>query len=349
MDDSFQIAFSLTYLKTVDVPHFPKRANDSHKGDYGRVLLVGGSVGMSGAIVLAGRAAMRTGTGLMKIAVPKSIWPIVAGQVVEGMALPMPETRSGKFCLSAFESLMRLADEVDVVAIGPGLGRSAGLDALVSRFNREVKKPMVIDADALNALASRNGKALADDFATLAENGVPRILTPHPGELSRLIACFKNPVSQEKERTAGDTLPHDTPGRIKIAQEWVAAVTGCQKAGRREKDLQRRQSHLPHLLVFKGAETVVTDGEQTHVNPSGNPGMATGGSGDVLTGIIASLLGQRFTPFDAGKLGVFLHGLCGDIAVHGSGIPQESVIASTLINHIDQAILLWSKTGITNP
>jgi len=327
MDDSFQIAFSLTYLKTVDVPHFPKRANDSHKGDYGRVLLVGGSVGMSGAIVLAGRAAMRTGTGLMKIAVPKSIWPIVAGQVIEGMTLPMPETRSGKLSLPAFEPLMRLADEADVVALGPGLGRSAGLDALVSRLNREVKKPMVIDADALNAIASRSGKSLADDFAKLAENGVLRILTPHPGELSRLIACF---------RALGGTLPNDTPGRIQTAQEWVTAATGCGG-----KDLQRQQSHL---LVFKGAETVVTDGEQVYVNPSGNPGMATGGSGDVLTGMIASLLGQRFTPFDAAKLGVFLHGLCGDIAVHGSGIPQQSVVASTLIDHIGQAIRLWSST-----
>ena len=310
---------------------FPERTPDSHKGDYGRVLLIGGSFGMSGAIALAGRAAILSGAGLVKLAVPKSTLPLAAGYAPELMTVPLPETRSGKIAFGAYERLLPLIDEADVIAIGPGLGRSGGLDGLVLRLNREVRKPMLIDADALNALAAYDFKHMAASFAEAIANGASRVLTPHPGEFARLCHGLDNPA---KLKTT-TKIPRDTPGRIAVACHFLEQLNAHA-----ERTESRSNDHVTGavILVLKGAQTIVTDGCQVFVNTSGNPGMATGGSGDVLSGMIVSLIGQHFSPLDAAKTGVFLHGRAADLALVQSRIPFESITATTLINHIGAAI-----------
>ena len=296
-------------LTAQSVPRFRERRCDSHKGDYGRALLIGGSFGMSGAIALAGRAALATGSGLVRLAVPERALPIVASHAPELMTVALPENRSGRISLDAFSQILSLTEAADVVVIGPGLGRSAGLDALVMRLHRTVKKPMLIDADGLNALASHSFDRLAESFAESSANGAWRILTPHPGEFARL---------------SGN--PH-TAERVTAAREFISRL-----------NTRPSQGNGGVIQILKGSETVVTDGEQVFVNTSGNPGMATAGSGDVLSGMIASLVGQRFSPLDAARLGVWLHGRTADLALTATHVPMESITASTLIDHIGSAI-----------
>ena len=337
---------NITYLTATSVPGFSQRKRNSHKGDYGRVLLIGGSFGMSGAIALAGRAALVTGSGLVKLAVPKCALPMVAAHMPELMTVALTENRSGKISLDAFSRIMSLVEEADVVAIGPGLGRSAGLDALVMRLHREVTKPMLIDADGLNALASHSFDRMAESFAEATARGAWRILTPHPGEFARLVgeqAGFRHQASGFGTGIVRFFLKPDarcpmpeTGSREQGHFEVERVVTACQFVTQLNVCPQHGNGGV--ILVLKGFETVVTDGEHTFVNTSGNPGMATAGSGDVLSGMIASLIGQRFSPFDAAKLGVYLHGRAADFAQEMSHIPQESIIASTLIHHIGQAI-----------
>ena len=313
---------NIAYLTARSVPKFRERLRDSHKGDYGRVLLIGGSFGMSGAIALTGRAALSTGSGLVRLAVPERVLPIAASHTPELMTVALPENRSGKISLDALPQIMALVDEADVVAIGPGLGRSAGLDALVMRIHRKVRKPMLIDADGLNALASFSFDHLAESFAEAAANGAWRILTPHPGEFARLWTSWKRYRSED-----GDHAVTTLPARIAAARDFLLRL-----------NVRTSPPNGGIILVFKGYETIVTDGAQVFVNTSGNPGMATAGSGDVLSGIIASLIGQRFSPLDAANLGVYLHGRTGDLALSASHIPMESMNASTLIDHIGPAI-----------
>ena len=302
----------IAYLTAQNVPRFQERKRDSHKGDYGRVLLIGGAFGMSGAIAMAGRAALVTGSGLVRLAVPGRSLPMAASYMPELMTVALPENRSGKISLDAFSRLISLTEEADVVVIGPGLGRSAGLDALVMRLHREIKKPVLIDADGLNALASHSFGRMAESFAEVAANGTWRILTPHPGEFARL---------------CGSVIPFK-------AERVVAALDFMTQLNIRPG--YAKSSGV--ILVLKGFETIVTDGTQVFVNTSSNPGMATAGSGDVLSGMVASLVGQRFSPLDAAKLGVYLHGRTADLALVTSSIPPESIIASTLIDHIGPAI-----------
>ena len=309
---------NIMYLTADNVPRFFERKRNSHKGDYGRVLLIGGSSGMSGAIALAGRAALFTGSGLVRLAVPERVLPIVASHTPELMTVALPENRSGKISLDAFPQIMSLVEEADVVAIGPGLGRSAGLDALVMRLHREVKKPMLIDADGLNALASWSCDRLAESFAETVANGTWRIFTPHPGEFARF-------------KVATDLRAAE---RVVATREFITRLNA-----------RSSQGNGGVILVLKDSETIVTDGDQIFINTSGNPGMATAGSGDVLSGVIASLVGQRFSPLDAARLGVFLHGRTGDLVCSVSGIPQESITASTLIEHVGLAIWELNSSG----
>ena len=269
----------------------PKRDPYTHKGDYGYVLCVGGSRGMSGAIVLTGRAALVTGAGLVKCAVPGTVLPTVAGLSMEIMTAPLPEDRSGRISLDAYREIMRLSEAVTVVVLGPGLGRSLGLTALVARLYREIAKPMIVDADALNALAERGGW----------RSEYPRILTPHPGEFARLL---------------GRSIPKEGPStqqeRIELVRDF-AAKTGT-------------------ITLLKGHETIITDGKAVAINRTGNPGMATGGSGDVLTGIIAGLIAQNLSPLEAAISGAHLHGAAGDRAAERLG--QESLTAGTIIDFL---------------
>lgn len=273
------------------LPQLPPRAADSHKGDFGRALLVGGSRGMAGSVALAGQAALRGGAGLVTLAVPDVIQPTVAGFDPCYMTLPLPSDAEGRLCKTAHRQLIEAADRATVVACGPGLGRSADLVNLVGRLYFEVAKPLVVDADGLNALASQPD--------LLARPGGPRVLTPHPGEFARLFGKESSPPEERRERAI---------------------------------DLALRANAV---LVLKGHRTLVTDGHRCEVNTTGNPGMATGGTGDVLTGVITALLCQGLSPFDAAHLGVYLHGLAGDFAAARTG--QVSLVASDLLDHLPEA------------
>jgi ADP-dependent NAD(P)H-hydrate dehydratase len=274
------------------LPSLRTRNADSHKGDFGRALLVGGSRGMSGAISLAGQAALRSGAGLVTLAVPGCVLEVVASIEPSYMTTPLVDD-GDHIGQAAAETIVHLAQSATAVALGPGLGRGANLTELVSKLYEEIKQPMVVDADALFALAEQQ--------SPLTKPGGPRILTPHPGEFARI---------------AG-TLPEGP-------QRSIAAA-----------ELARRDGHRRTIVVLKGHNTVVTDGTRFSTNLTGNPGMATGGSGDVLTGIITALLCQRLEPFDAARLGVHVHGLAGDLAAEELG--QVSMIASDLMHYLPKA------------
>ncbi len=274
-----------------DLPRLPPRRPDSHKGDFGRALLVGGSRGMTGAITLAGVSALRGGAGLVTLAVPKDCLPIVAGYEPSYMTIGLPQQESGQIAVSAAGGLPPLSDRYTAVALGPGLGRSPELDAFVASLYRNVRRPMVVDADALNALAEEKDSLSSRPPA-------PRILTPHPGEFARLAG--PSHTAQERARTA-----------IRLAAQWSVVV------------------------VLKGHRTLVTDGQTQWNCPTGNPGLATGGSGDVLTGLITALLCQGLAPLAAARLGVYVHGLAGDLAAESLG--QVSMIASDLPGYFSAA------------
>ncbi len=255
-----------------------KRDRQAHKGSYGHCLIVAGSTGKTGAAALAANSAVRTGAGLVTLAVPASLNQILEIKTTEPMTVPLPDDGSGRLAGEAAAAIARLVDGKAAVAVGPGLDRSPACTALVQNMIRTVKQPLVLDADALNALA--------EDTAVLGEKLSDSIvITPHPGEMSRLL---------------GSPLPDMAAVRISVAQEF-AHSRGI-------------------YVILKGARTVIAapDG-QVAINSSGNPGMASGGMGDTLTGIIVSLLGQGHTAWDACCLGVFLHGLAGDLVAARQG------------------------------
>ena len=245
---------------------------------------------MAGAAALAGLAALRGGAGLVRLAVPESVLDTVAGFEPSYMTIPLPADAAGRIAVGAFDRIAQAAQPATAIACGPGLGRSFELDQIVVRLYQEIAKPMVFDADALNALAAESD--------VLSHPGGPRILTPHPGEFARLI---------------GRKL--DADARNDAAVE-LAARCGI-------------------VVVLKGHRTLVTDGRRRALNATGNPGMATGGSGDVLTGLVTALVCQKMAPFDAARLGVHLHGLAGDLAAEELG--QVSLIASDLIQYLPEA------------
>ncbi|HEX5444351.1 MAG TPA: NAD(P)H-hydrate dehydratase [Pirellulales bacterium] len=275
----------------VPLPRLAPRTADSHKGDFGRALLIGGSQGMAGAIALAGLAAARSGAGLVKLATPSACQGIVASFEPSLMTIPLPCDAQGRIALAALAVLVESAKEATAVALGPGLGRSDALVEVVECLYQTLAQPMVVDADALNALARRPD--------VIGRPSGPRVLTPHPGEFSRL--------------TGRETIP----------------------AGQREKLTCDFAKKAGAVVVLKGHRTVITDGERVALNATGNPGMATGGTGDVLTGIITALLCQKLAPFDAARLGAHVHGLAGDLAA--SELGEVGMIASDLIKSLPTA------------
>lgn len=276
-------------------PRLPPRSADANKGDYGRVLVIAGCRGMSGAAVLAGSAALRAGAGLVQVAVPMEIQPLVAQANPCYMTAALSQDLRGRFSAASADDLAGLTNWATVVAVGPGLGQSESMPDLIDRLLGCVAGPLVIDADGLNVLAKTSGNALRD-------REHPTVLTPHPGEFARLIHSDAKAVQADREKLA---------------------VAYAKKQG--------------VVLVLKGRATLVTDGTQTYQNATGNPGMATGGTGDVLTGVIAALIAQGMTPFDAATLGVHVHGLAGDIAAEKVG--QVSLLATDLIDHLGAAFL----------
>jgi ADP-dependent NAD(P)H-hydrate dehydratase len=289
-------------VTTIPQP-MPRRA-DAHKGDFGHVLVVGGSVGMAGAPVLAGVAALRSGAGLVTIACSEVI-DFAARIEPSLMTLPIAseheELKEGGLetiladwsdgALSETAAAEILAHRSTVLAIGPGLGRRPRTATLVQSLLRDSTKPIVLDADGLNAVVGSTA---------LLRRKTPTIITPHPGEFASL---------------TGKTTAEVQANRESLAVEF-ARSHGC-------------------LVVLKGANTVVIDGKRVFINETGNAGMATGGTGDVLTGIIAGLLAQKLEPFAAAQLGVYLHGLAGDIVAETGSM--ESLIASDLLTAMPTA------------
>jgi NAD(P)H-hydrate epimerase len=274
-----------------DIPRLAPRAPLSHKGDYGRALLVGGSRGMSGAVALAGMATLRSGAGLVTLAVPNLCLETVAGWEPSYMTLPLPCDAEGRLAEGAREVVTNLASKVTAMACGPGLGRSDALTAMVCHWYHALPLPLVIDADGLNALAQHP--------SGLETPAGPRILTPHPGEFDRLVGQH---FADWEERAC-------------LAEQW-AAGHGV-------------------VMVLKGHRTLVTDGRRSARNETGNPGMATGGSGDVLTGIITALLCQGLSPWEAARLGVHVHGLAGDLAA--AQFSPVAMIARDIIGALPRA------------
>lgn len=268
----------------------PTRDEHSHKGDFGRVLMIGGSRGMSGAIAMSGIAALRSGSGLLKIATPDSIQESVASFSPCLMTVGV-ESKKGHFGSGSIDQLLEEAEWADVIAIGPGMGRFRSQQKIVETLYGELPQPLIVDADALNLLA--------DSDAALTQHKGLRVLTPHPGEFQRLQEC--------------KTTDRETMADMAAEMAFESQVA----------------------VVLKGHQTLVTDGNERFVNRTGNPGMATAGSGDVLTGIIASLVGQGLEPFEASRLGVHLHGLAGDIAAESVG--QTSLIATDVIESLPAA------------
>jgi len=244
---------------------FPPRRPDTHKGDYGRVLLLCGSEGFTGAAAMAANAALRTGSGLIFVGVPRSVYAIVAAKLDAPMVFPLPD-RDGKLSLDALPLILERLPQMDACLLGPGLGQSEDLRQLVAEVIRRCPCPLVLDADGINAVSGH--------IDVLREAACPMVLTPHEGEFRRL-----------------RSLPEDD--RIQDAA-LLAREVGA-------------------VVLRKGHETVVTDGECNYVNRTGNAGMATGGSGDVLAGILVSLLGQGVPALEAAAAAAWLHGRAGDL------------------------------------
>jgi NAD(P)H-hydrate epimerase len=287
-----------------DVPRLPARRADGHKGEYGHVLVVGGSRGMIGAVAMATHAALRGGAGLASFAAPETVQLSIAGLCPCATSLPLACDSHGELAPPSVRQMLHEI-EYDVLAVGPGMGKGPGQRNLVQAALAQ-GEPLVIDADGLNNLASIENWAEARQC--------PMILTPHPGEFGRLVNRTTKEVQMDREGLALATV-----------RQWIA-----------ESPVDK-----PIVLVLKGHGTVVTDGQRLYVNTTGNPGMATGGTGDVLTGLTAAIVGQGLQPFDAAVLAAYVHGLAGDLAAKKFG--QVSMIASDLLDFIPQAMLKERK------
>ena len=288
--------------RTADpLPSLPPRAADSHKGDFGRVLVIGGSLGMAGAPALAAMSALRSGAGLVTVATPRSVLPIVAGFDPCYMTVPLVEDADGIVDYANIVDFTAAATGYDVWAIGPGLGRSQGATELVAHLYRTIPGAMIVDADGLNALAEASVRN-----PRLWDNPPgPRIVTPHPGEFRRLSGANAGSTDAERIAAAVEFAAHDSSGKT--------------------------------IVVLKGRGTVVADVLQYAVNGTGNPGMATGGTGDCLTGVIAGLVAQKLAAWDAARLGVHVHGAAGDIAAERLG--QASMTARDLVDALPAAFM----------
>lgn len=271
------------------------RPDDSNKGTLGSLLCICGSYGMAGAAIMAGKAALRCGIGLLKIAVPKSIYPVCATNILESVYYPLEETSNGVISSKNTDFLLEMCEKSSAVVIGCGLSVCDDTKNLVQSVITNCEKPLVIDADALNCICNKP--------EILKNLKVPAIITPHPGEMARLLHSTPKTVNSNRENTA-----------IDFAKKFGV------------------------VTVLKGVGTIIAspDGE-VYINHTGNSGMATGGSGDVLSGIIGSLLAQGASPINAAAAGVFLHGTIGDLAAEKLG--KISMLPTDMIDMIPTAYL----------
>ena len=249
----------------------PDRDENAHKGDFGKVLLLCGSEGYTGAAALAAMGALRCGAGLVYLGVPRSIYAIEAVKLTEPIVFPLPE-ENGMLSSQALPKILTMLDSMDAVLIGPGLGQSEGTRAVIRTVLEEAKCPVVLDADGINGICRH--------MDILRERHYPTVLTPHAGEFLRL---------------------------------------GAEATENRQASAQRFAREYGCVLLLKGHHTVITDGVECYVNQTGNPGMAVGGSGDVLAGMITGLIGQGLTPLTAAACGAWLHGAAGDLCAKALG------------------------------
>ena len=273
---------------------FPKRRPDSNKGDFGHVLVIAGSSGYTGAAYLASQAAILSGSGLVTLAIGRSLYEIMALKLTEVMVKPFFETKDLSLSLLAERDILTFSEKCSAIAIGPGISQNMETQKLVLNLVSKLNKPMVIDADGLNALA---GHA---DILKAAK--APIVLTPHPGEMARITGKDKDEIRNNRKEVA-----------MKFANEYNT------------------------ILVLKGHETVVANASgEFYVNQTGNPGMASGGTGDCLAGMIASFIGQGIEPFMASSLAVYFHGLAGDLALKEKGV--LSLIATDILNKLPDVL-----------
>lgn len=276
----------------------PKRKADSNKGDFGKALVVAGSKGMTGAAVLSAYSLLRSGAGLVTLAVPDSQRAIAAGFYPELMTVGLPE-KDGIISQSAMGKILKLIQGKDVVVFGPGLGKGGDITLILEELLSNYHGKLLIDADGLNAL----GK----NINILDKKNCQVVITPHPGEMSRLTGVGVDEIQKN---------------RAKTAQEFA--------------------DKFDVTVVLKGSDTIVAQsGKEIFLNPTGNCGMATAGTGDVLSGVVSAFLGQGMDTFDAARLGVYIHGLAGDIAKEALG--EYGMIASDVANNIPKAILSLQK------
>jgi NAD(P)H-hydrate epimerase len=277
----------------------PRRRRSAHKGRLGRVLVIAGSAGMTGAAYLCAEGALRIGAGLVTVGCPASVNDVLEMKLTEAMTFPLPETYTRTLDTRALALILELAEDADVIALGPGLSREPETAVLVRRLVARVEKPMVIDADALNALA--------DASVILEGEHAPAVLTPHPGEMGRLMG---------------------------VSTQHVQA--------RRAHFAEAAAKRFRATLILKGACSLIAEpGRALTVNPTGNPGMATGGTGDVLAGLVAGLIAQGLLPFEAAAAATYLHGLAGDIAAEEIG--ELSLKAGDLVETVPDAIARVSE------
>jgi NAD(P)H-hydrate epimerase len=287
----------------------PERPRYSHKGDYGHVLIVAGSKGKTGAAFMAAKACMRGGAGLVTLGVPESLGDIVQSRVTEEMTLLLPDAGDGTLSSKASSAILKfLAERADVLCIGPGMGVSDETMKLLPALITSSRAAMVIDADGINSIV---------DITLFGKAQAPVILTPHPGEMARLLNKKESLLRKGSRKSGVKEL------RNQIEEERIAtALSFSQETGT--------------YLLLKGVPTVLAEpGGSAYINPTGNPGMATGGTGDVLTGMVSSFMAQGMNPADGAILGMYMHGLAGDIAAGKKG--EYSLIASDIIDSLPEA------------
>lgn len=271
-----------------------RRQRDTHKGDYGKVFVLGGSGGMTGAVLMAAHGALRAGAGLVYLGVPRSLQTIVEMKTTEVITYAFSETEQKTLSVEALEAVLELVSSCSVLALGPGMGRHPDTTNFLQRLLTNLEIPVIIDADGLNALA--------EVMDILEEVRCPLVLTPHPGEMARLTGKGRHFIQKDRLRVV----------------ENAAALWKC-------------------VVVLKGAKTLVATPEgEVYLNITGNPGMATGGSGDVLTGVIAAFIGQGLSPVEAAVLGTYVHGTAGDL---GSKIKGErGLTAGDIIDFLPKVL-----------
>jgi len=281
-------------IEVKKLPRMPERPRQAHKGTCGRLVVLAGSKGMTGAATLTARGALRAGAGLVLAATPDSQQPILAAKLTCSLTRGLADTGDGAFARQAVAQALELTKKADAVVLGPGIGLAAETADFVRELLPQIECPTLLDADALTIVADR------PDVLQRAVASGPLVLTPHPGEMSRLVQRPVAEIQADRTGIAGD----------------FAAAHGL-------------------VLVLKGCGTVVTDGGRVFVSRTGNPGMATGGSGDVLSGVVAALLAAGMAAFDAAQLGVHVHGLAGDVAAECFG--EVSMIATDILASLPDA------------